>query len=176
MYSLTEILTRLRGKGRANTLDVSVLRDGFSSVKNPHCSISVSSPTSTVVTNSNTWYKAAGTTILNNTPYLMSMPENNRITYTGNKERHFHCVGSLSMTFDSGNNQTMSVAFAVNGTIADETILERFVTANDVGSTAIHGDFHLNNGDYIELWVRNNGATSNITVSHLYMFTMGMWT
>ena len=178
MKTMSEILTFFRGGGRANTLNMSNLREGFSSLKPPWGSISLAS--TAVTTTSATpgvFVKCEGITQINNTGYLTSMPADNRLVYNGDSTRHFHIAVSVSF-FKTGGGATdiIELALALNGTEQTETSVTRTVSnSNNIGSTAVHGDFMMSKDDYIELFVANNtSASSSVTVDKMYMFMVGM--
>ena len=175
---MSEILHFFKGKGRANTLDMTNLREAFSNLVPPWGSISLSS--TAVTTTSATpgdFVKCEGITQLNGPGYLTSMSDNNRIEYTGDSPRHFHIAVSVSFYKTGGGAaDTIELALALNGTEQLETAVTRTVSnGTDVGSTAVHGDFMLSNGDYIELFIANDqSGSSSVTIDKMYMFMVGM--
>jgi hypothetical protein len=71
--------------------------------------------------------------------------------------------------------QTIGLKLALNGTPEDATIARRKTgSGGDIGAAAIHGDFEMGNGDYLEVWVTNEGATNAVTIEELYVFAVGM--
>ena len=181
MKSLSEIMHSFRGKGRANTLDMAALKEAFDSLKNPHISFSHTSPIgATTISPANNWQKIVGGTALNNAPYLMSMPVENRAVYDGSSTRHFHVAITLSF-YVGGTGQagdTVRFALAKNGTEDLATLVEYTISgpgSGNVASTAIHGDYHMNAGDYLELWGSASRDGDEIDIVDYYFFAVGMF-
>lgn len=175
MKSLEQILTFFKGAGRANTIKSSHLQEAFSNLKPPWGSISLASTAVTDITVAGTYVKAAGLTQENNAGYLTTTSDN-RITYVGDSPRHFHIAVSVAMSIGPGAGNTVGLAVALNDTVDLGTETQRYVgNPGDIGSTALHADFLMNNGDYIELWVTNQTNNANdVTIENLYMFMVGM--
>ena len=149
------------------------IRDMLVSLTQPYGSFSTATASATTIAVAGTYYKMAGTTQVGNVRQ-MSMPSNGRLQYDGVSPRHFHIAVSVSMTTSNVNN-IVGLKIAKNGTVLDDTIVRRFVsTGTDVGSTAVHGDVALSNGDYLELFVTNETDTDSVTVEEVYFFALGM--
>lgn len=91
---------------------------------------------------------------------------NNRATYTGSLTRLFKITTTLSLT--SGNNNQIGVYIAKNGVELSES--EMYVTANGSGraeNITSQTIVELATNNYIEVFVENNTATTNITVTDL---------
>lgn len=159
-----------------NTGDISPqdLRDFLESSLAPHGSLYMASPVETVINTQGVYEKVNGVTAATADSYLITADTAGRLTYTGASPRHFHLVASVSMTCES-NNQILSFRMALNGVTMPESQLRRKVgTGTDIGSTALHADAMLSQGDYLELYVANNTSAANVTIQDLYMFAMGM--
>ena len=178
MLSLSDIKNLFKGNARSKTIQTATLREAFGSLVNPHGSLYLTVTASTDVSGdvAGTFFKAAGTTTLSGSPYLLSMPANNRLQYDGDKTRHFHIAASISMSC-TGAGQDVQVAIAKNGVVDTGSIVTRKTSnANDIGSTAVHADFEMSQGDYLELWVANTTNNANaITIENLYLFGLGMF-
>jgi hypothetical protein len=97
--------------------------------------------------------------------------------YTGDSPRHFHIACSVSFFKESGGaSDIIELALALNDTEQLETSVTRTVSnSTNIGSTALHADFMMSNGDYIELFVANqDSASSSVTIDKLYLFMVGM--
>jgi hypothetical protein len=95
---------------------------------------------------------------------------NNRITYTGAIPRVFQIEGI--MTVESGNNNEIHSAFFRNDTLYPCS--EQTVTMSGSGKGAavpFHCVIELQQNDYIEVWTKNFGATTDITLSNLNVIT-----
>lgn len=91
---------------------------------------------------------------------------NNRATYSGSLTRNFKVSASLSL--ESGNNQKIGCYIAKNGIVTNDS--EVYVTTSGVGkaeSMHVQTLLELNENDYIELWIENTTAITNITVTDL---------
>ena len=91
-----------------------------------------------------------------------------------------HIAASVSFTVGA-NNKLISLRIVKNGTPAAADAVastqdRKVGTGADVGSTAVHADMMLTNGDYIELWVTNETDTTSVTVEHLYLFGLAIRT
>ena len=179
MKSLADIQRSFHGSGRADKVATAKeLRDSFESLKSPWGSISLDAPAVTVTPASvGAYTKLNGTTSLNNAGYLTSMPANNRIMYNGNSPRHFHVAVSVSFNKTGGGTDIIALVLAKNGQVQSETEVTRSVSSGtNVGSTALHGDFMMENGDYVELWVTNeDSASTSVNLQRMYMFMVGMF-
>lgn len=176
MLTISEIVALFKGNARSKHIQTADLRKSFSSMKPPWGSISLASTAPTDIAEVGTYVKAEGLTQENNAGYLTTNSDN-RITYVGDSTRHFHIAVTVSMTCTAGS-QTVGLGIALNDTVDTGTITRRFIGTGggtDIGSTALHGDFMMSNGDYIELWVTNEtNAANDVTIENLYMFMVGM--
>lgn len=123
--------------------------------------------TATVIGVIGTFVKAAGTTIpVSALQQKFNLATTNRAVYTGASGASFRVVAFASM--QSGNNQNLRLRVAINGTtLVDSTA--RFVTsgsgaASNIGTQAL---VTLNPNDFVEIFVTNDTAANNITVTDL---------
>lgn len=121
--------------------------------------------TATSVAATNTPYKVSGTTSSSSVTQKFTNTSN-RSTYTGAIQRDFKVTAVLSV--NSGNNHQVGIYIAKNGTVLPES--EIYVTTN-AGGRAEGGVAQviteLTQSDYIEVFVENGTATSDITVTEL---------
>ncbi|MNU72489.1 hypothetical protein D3C71_619550 [compost metagenome] len=123
-------------------------------------------PVATTFALANTPVKVLGTTASANL-YRMTHPTNNRLTYTGSKTRSFLISSSLSITQPS-SNRYFSFYIAKNGVIIPESRQDvKVVNSTDQVSLTISAWATLAPGDYVEVWVENQSATTNMTVQTL---------
>ena len=90
----------------------------------------------------------------------------NRATYVGALNQYFKITATLSLTANNGNQ--IGTYIAKNGTVAPES--EIYVTTNAGGraeNVTVQNLVFLQSGDYIEIFVENNSAIANITVTDL---------
>lgn len=153
------------------------IRNLASSIVPGHGTIYISSSSATTISDTTTYFKVAGTTT-SRTLKNFSMPTDGRLTYTGTPDIHVHVTASLSFTTAS-NSQIIHVRIGKNGsaTGADSVASEvqgKVGTGADVGDHAVHYDTMLSNGDYLEVFVRNESSASNLTMANMYFFALGM--
>ena len=123
----------------------------------------ITTPTMTTFAAVNTPVKALGTTTSTNL-YRMTHPVNNRLQYGGSKTRSFIVTGSMSIT-QSNNNRYFSFYLAKNGVIIPESRQDiKVVNSTDQVSLTITSRVTLAPGDYVEVWVANQTATTDVTV------------
>lgn len=110
--------------------------------------------------------KVAGTTTSSSITQKFDNTTSNRSTYTGAIQRDFKVTVVLSAT--SGNNNEVGIYLAKNGTPIPES--EIYLTTNAAGRAengVAQTVVPLVTGDYIEVFVENATAVTNITVSEL---------
>ena len=122
-----------------------------------------SNATATTIGDADVWIKAAGSTISQNAERFTHT--NNRLTYTGSKDRDFNINVSSSLT--SGNNKIIHISIFVNGSA--------MIVGSDANSTSNAGgrsenivsisSTELSPNDYIEVFVKNETDTANITLT-----------
>lgn len=127
----------------------------------------IANVSATVILSSGVYYKIAGTPSAGtyNAKFTIS---GNRATYTGSVPRFFRLAASIAIT--AGTNNIIAVRFAVDGVTLSETTQR--TTANSSGrveSMAALGIVLLNPGQYVELFVANLSATTNVTVTDLQL-------
>ena len=121
--------------------------------------------TATSVSVVGTYYKVAGTT---NSGSLIQRfnHTNNRLTYTGGITKIFEVNAIASLTSGSGN--TVKVSIYKNGSILPESESLATVSNNNRSENIkCQTLVSLSTNDYFEIYVANNSATQNITVSDL---------
>lgn len=121
--------------------------------------------TTTTITTAGVAVKVAGaTTSASMTAKFTNT--NNRATYTGSVTRTFKVFATMSLS--SGNNQKIGCYIAKNGTIIPESETYSDTTGNgDLFNAGIQALVQLATDDYIEIFVENDTATTNILVTDL---------
>jgi hypothetical protein len=117
--------------------------------------------------NTNVFVKAQGITTVgdNNSPRWVHT--DNRTTYTGNVTSDFYVNVTTSLRA-AATNQSLAIAVAKNGTvIADSEVGIRVSTANQDFAGSCQTVVEMSTGDFIEVFVKNEAGTANITVSDL---------
>jgi len=121
--------------------------------------------TVTTISTINTPVKALGTTTANAINQKFTHTDN-RLTYVGALIRDFQVTATVSLS--SGNNNVIGVYVAKNGTVISSS--EMYSTTSSGGkaeSITCQTILELNENDYVEIWVENNTATTDITTEYL---------
>lgn len=118
--------------------------------------------------------KVAAVTFGSGGPFEMTESVDGRLTYTGTETRHFHIAYSVSLDQSAGANRDIELYVYKNGSvITNSTVITTTQTGLKV-STAGHTDVMLNQNDYLEIYVKNKGASGNVNFYTIYLFAMGM--
>lgn len=123
------------------------------------------SATATVISATNTPVKVLGTTT-NSSITQRFTNTNNRTTYIGSVTRVFEVRATLSFT--SGNNNRIGCCLAKNGTVLNESKV--YATTSGAGASenvTLQALISMGTNDYIEAFIENNTAITNITVTDL---------
>lgn len=121
--------------------------------------------TATVISATSTPVKVAGTTTSSAVTSKFTNTAN-RATYVGALNRFFKATATASLT--SGNGNQVGMYFAKNGVVLPES--EIYATTSGTGSAeniVVQTLVSLMDGDYLEVFVENNTAANNITVTDL---------
>jgi hypothetical protein len=122
--------------------------------------------TATVIGAAGTFVKVAGTTTASSLNQKFSTGTTQRATYAGAFTQNFRAVGFASMT--SGNNQTLRMRIAKNGTtLAESNTLFKTTGSGEASAVGCQVILTLAPTDYVELFVTNDTSATNITVSDL---------
>ncbi len=179
--SLNDLLTALFQDAQPdNSITAQSIRDAIVSLgKTPYGGIFTLTPVETVISSAGVYVKGACQTQVNNARNF-DMPADNRLRYIGLIPFHMHIAVSLSMT-SAGSNLVASFKLfrfddsEASGALIDGSRVNRHIaTGTDEGSTALHWDVILETNDYLELHIANLTNVSNITLTNLYLFAMGM--
>ncbi len=123
----------------------------------------ISTPIATTFALADTPTKVLGTTTSTNL-YRMTHPTSNRLTYAGSKTRSFMVSCSMSIT-QPNSNRFFSFYIAKNGVVIPESRQDvKVVNSTDQVSLTLSCWATLAPGDYVEVWVANQAATTNVTV------------
>lgn len=91
---------------------------------------------------------------------------NGRITKSGNGYGWFKLEGNISCT--GGNNQELMFSFFKNGVRLNDSEGDVITSSGGKGNTApIQCLTQLNDGDYIEVYVKNSTSTTNVDLKHM---------
>lgn len=179
--TLSNLITVIFKDGQIdNSISEQDLRDLIISIGQlPYGGIHTLTSVETTISDVDTYVKGACTTQTSNLRNF-DMPADNRLRYTGTIPFHMHIACSISMTA-AGNNKLASFKLYKyddslgSGAVIDGSQVNRFMSIGaDEGSTALHWNVILDENDYLELHMANLTDSTNITITNLYMFAMGM--
>ena len=118
--------------------------------------------TNTVISSTATPVKVAGTFIVGAEAGYTG-DTTGRITHIGNTARHIiNAIISLSVT--SGTNHRVSMYIAKNGTVLNDTKTTATTSSGLYRSLATFANLELDDGDYVEIFVRNESTTDDLIV------------
>lgn len=118
--------------------------------------------TETVITSTATPIKVAGTFIVGAEAGYTG-DTTGRITHTGNTARHI-INAIISISVASGTNHRISMYIAKNGTVLGDTKTTATTSSGLYRSLATFANLELDDGDYVEIFVRNESTTDNLIV------------
>ena len=116
--------------------------------------------TATTIASTATAVKAAGTFVVGDVSSGFTAVTSGRITHTGPQSRHI--INAL-VTLDtaSGSNHLLSIFIAVNGSIVSTKMTDT-VSHGSPRAIATFINIVLDTDDYVEIFVRNESATTNV--------------
>lgn len=177
----TDLLTNLFQDGQTGGISANDMRDLLVSLAPPMGGFYFSSTAATTIGTAGVYVKAAGTTTSTVLTSDMTMPANNRLTFSGASPRHFHIVAQASIQLSSGTNQLIGVQIyhydnsAGSGSLLAMSEARNTVTGTNIEQITTHGDAMLDTGDYLEIHLTNHsGTTPTVTVAYGYLFGMGV--
>ena len=116
----------------------------------------------TVISSTATPVKVAGTFVVGDEAGYTG-DTTGRITHNGNTARHIiNAIVSISVA--SGTNHRISMYVAKNGTIINSTKTTATTSNGLYRSLATFANLELDDGDYVEIFVRNESTTDNLIV------------
>ena len=118
--------------------------------------------TETVISSIATAVKVAGTFVVGDEAGYTG-DTTGRITHTGNTARHI-INAIISISVASGTNHRISMYIAKNGAIITSTKTTATTSSGLYRSLATFANLELDDGDYVEIFVRNESTTDNLIV------------
>ena len=118
--------------------------------------------TETVIASTATAVKVAGTFVVGDESGYTG-DTTGRITHDGDTARHI-INAIISISVASGTNHRISMYIAKNGTIITSTKTTATTSSGLYRSLATFANLELDDGDYVEIFVRNESTTDNIIV------------
>lgn len=138
---------------------VTIAQEGIAEYANVHMH---GNSTETVIASTATAVKVAGTFIVGDEAGYTG-DTTGRITHDGNTARHI-INAIISMTVASGTNHKVSMYIALNGTVIPSTKTTTTTSSGLYRSLATFANLELDEGDYVEIFVRNESTTDNLIV------------
>ena len=118
--------------------------------------------TETVISSTATAVKVAGTFVVGDEAGYTG-DTTGRITHTGNTARHI-INAIISISVASGTNHRISMYIAKNGAVIPSTKTTATTSSGLYRSLATFANLELDDGDYVEIFVRNESTTDNLIV------------
>lgn len=118
--------------------------------------------TETVISSIATAVKVAGTFVVGDEAGYTG-DTTGRITHTGNTARHI-INAIISISVASGTNHRISMYIAKNGAVIPSTKTTATTSSGLYRSLATFANLELDDGDYVEIFVRNESTTDNLIV------------
>jgi hypothetical protein len=118
--------------------------------------------TETVISSTATPVKVAGTFVVGDESGYTG-DTTGKITHNGDTARHI-INAIISMTVASGTNHIVSMYIALNGSIVSTTKTTTTTSSGLYRSLATFANLQLDDGDYVEIFVRNESTTDNLIV------------
>ena len=172
--TVTDLLTNLFQDGQpASSITPNDMRDFIVSLQSSFGAFHLSVAAETTIVTQSVFVKIAGTTIgfANNVDFTTAV--NNRLVYTNPLDKTFALEASVTMTA-AMNNQTIGIAFAVNGVVDTTTIQEQRLGASaDPFTVSLTGHVRLSQNDFLEVFVSNETTTGNVTMSQVNVTVRG---
>lgn len=110
--------------------------------------------------------KIAGTYTSDNAQRFDVTTTAGRWIFKGKQTENFRISIDCSIDLDSGNNVTIIVYLAVNGSTNVFRSARRKFKSGDIGALSINTNLSLNTDDYVEVWGENISGTENYTLEN----------
>lgn len=148
-------------------------RDMLVSVQIKYGEIFISTSAATSITNTTDFFEVAGTYTLGQNE-LFDMNTNGQLRYTGTPSIEVFVFGTLSLTV-AGNNQLIHIQLQKNEASIGGADADSFIsTGADVGVVSIVGVTGMDTNDHVEIAVRNETSTANITGAEGHVVAIGV--
>lgn len=117
--------------------------------------------------------KAAPTTIASGSPTLITEGTNARLTYTGASTTSLDVAYVISFDQTAGANRDIQAAIYKNGTVVPGSHGITTASSGQKHQLICHADVSVVLNDYIEIYMKNDGASGDVRI---YAFTMQVTT
>jgi hypothetical protein len=114
--------------------------------------------------------KAAPTTVASGTAVLITEGTNARLTYTGTVNALLDVVFNVSLDQASGASRDIEVAIYKNGSLVNGSNAIVTTTTGEKHNLACHADVSVVTNDYLEVYVKNGGASGDVRIYTFSLF------
>ena len=97
-----------------------------------------------------------------------------RLTYTGTRTLATRVIANLSIDQAIGANRDIELSLYKNGVIVPGSSVINTTQSTLKVLTTVVVDLAMATNDYVELYVRNNGASGDVRVYSYYLTTLGL--
>lgn len=148
-------------------------RDMLVSVQIKYGDMAVSTSAATSITNTTDFFDVAGTYTLGENEQF-DMNTNGQLRYTGTPSITVFFMATLSLTI-AGNNQLIHTQVRLNEVNITGADADSFVgTGADVGVVSIVGITAMATNEHLEIAVRNETSTANVTGEEAHIIAIGV--
>lgn len=124
-----------------------------------------------ILTYPSTFTKAAPTTIASAaSAILITEGTNARLTYTGTASTTLDVVFNLSLDQASGSSRDIEAAIYKNGSLVNGSNSIITTTSGEKHNISCHADVVVATNDYIEVYLKNGGASGDIRIYTYSLF------
>lgn len=123
-----------------------------------------------ILTYPSTFTKAAPTTTGSGSSVLMTEGTNARLTYTGTATTSLDIVFTVSVDQASGSARDIEAAIYKNGSLVNGSNAIITTTSGEKHSITCHADVSVATNDYVELYMKNGGASGDIRIYTFSLF------
>jgi len=123
-----------------------------------------------ILTYPSTFTKAAPTTSASGSPVLMTEGSNARLTYNGASNAVLDVVFNVSLDQSSGASRDIEVAIYKNGSLVNGSNAIVTTSSGEKHNLACHADVTVAPSDYLEVYMKNGGASGDIRIYTFSLF------
>lgn len=117
-----------------------------------------------------TFTKAAPTTTASGSSVLITEGTNARLTYTGTNPVNLDIVFTISVDQASGANRDIEAALYKNGALVNGSNGIVTATSGEKHILTCHADVSVVTNDYVEVFIKNGGASGDIRIYTFSIF------
>lgn len=174
----TQGLSGITGNGVANQV-VAVTGAGEQSLVWPLALgaiyyVNIGSPT--VITYPSSYTKVAVTSVTGGDPIEFTEGTNTRLTYTGTLARRGVILASVTLGQSVGADRDIRLSVYKNGVALANSETVATLVSGHKKEISVFIDTTLVTNDYLELFVRNDGASGDVSVYCVKLITQGLLT